>query len=58
MSDMHKRFSIKEGEFLPTLQVYLDDKELSIADLVKIANQLANGLLDAGVVFKLENKDK
>jgi len=54
MSELHERFTIKEGEVMPTLQVYLDDKEISIADLVKVANQLANGLLDAGMIFKLE----
>ena len=58
MSDMRERFTIKEGELIPSLQVFLDEKEISITDLVAIANQLANGLLNAGMVFKLENKEE
>jgi len=58
MSDIHERFTIKEGELIPSLQVFLDEKEISITDLVAIANQLANGLLNAGMVFKLENKEE
>jgi len=49
MSDMRERFTIKEGELIPSLQVFLDEKEISITDLVAIANQLANGLLNAGI---------
>ena len=54
MGELQERFTIKKGELMPTLQVYCDDKEIPIADLVKIANQLANALLDKGMGFKLE----
>lgn len=57
MSELHERFTINESKILPTVQIYLDGKEVSLFDLVKIANTLANELLNAGKVFKVENKE-
>ena len=54
MSELNERFTVAEGELIPTLQVFLDKKEISIYDLVRIANTLANELLLKGYIFKLE----
>lgn len=51
-----ERFKIKENKppFNHVLQIMLDDKEISIADLVKIANQLASALNDRGTWFEVK----
>ncbi|QDP52102.1 MAG: hypothetical protein Unbinned706contig1000_46 [Prokaryotic dsDNA virus sp.] len=55
MSELHERFTLDEGcDHFPVLRFMLDGKEITYKDLVKISNQLANALLDAGMVFKLE----
>ena len=54
MSDdvLAERFKIVNGNnLLPILDVTLDGKSISIADLVNVANQLASALNDRGCHF-------
>ena len=48
-----ERFKMVESVF-PILDVTLDDKSISIADLVKLANQLASALNDRGCYFQVK----
>ena len=49
-----ERFTINTSEPLPYLRVFLDDKEISISDLVNISNQLASALNDRGCYFEVK----
>jgi hypothetical protein len=50
-----ERFAIVEDNSpLPILKVTLDGKEISIADLVHAANQLASALNDRGCWFEVK----
>ena len=48
-----ERFKMVESVF-PILDVTFDDKSISIADLVKLANQLASALNDRGCYFQVK----
>ena len=50
-----ERFKIKSGDTFPTLTITLDDKEITVEQLVKISNQLASALNDRGCRFEVKN---
>lgn len=52
-----ERFKIKE-EFGSILKIMFDDKEISIADLVYLANQLTSALNDRGCYFDVKNNEQ
>ena len=52
---MNERFKIIDVESpIPFLDVQMDGKSISIADLVDVANQLAGALNDRGCYFQFK----
>ena len=49
-----ERFRIVSGDVFPTLTIMIDDKEISIEQLVNISNQLASALNDRGCYFEVK----
>lgn len=49
-----ERFRIVANEPFSSLRVFLDDKEISIEQLVNISNQLASALNDRGCYFEVK----
>jgi hypothetical protein len=49
-----ERFRIGTNEPFPSLHVFLDDKEISVEQLINISNQLASALNDRGCYFEVK----
>jgi hypothetical protein len=49
-----QRFKIVTKGPFPTLTILMDDKEITVEQLVKISNQLASALNDRGCRFEVK----